>query len=51
LAFSPLYKSVPKAAREDQQLYELLTLVDALRGGRARERQMARQEMVKRLEA
>ncbi|BBO75827.1 hypothetical protein DSCW_32440 [Desulfosarcina widdelii] len=49
-AFSPLYKSVPKAAREDRKLYELLTLVDALRGGRARERQMAQQEIVKRLE-
>lgn len=48
-AFSPLYKSVPKAAREDRQLYELLTLVDALRSGRARERQIAHQEMVKRL--
>jgi hypothetical protein len=40
-AFSPLYKCAPKAAREDPALYELLTLVDAIRGGRAREREMA----------
>lgn len=31
LAFSPLYRSVPAAARRDARLYELLVLVDALR--------------------
>ena len=41
VSFSPLYKSAPKAARADPQLYELLVLVDAIRGGRAREREMA----------
>lgn len=41
LAFSPLYKLAPQAARADQALYELLVLVDAIRGGRAREREMA----------
>lgn len=46
-SFSPLYKSVPQAAREDEKLYELLTLVDAVRGGRARERQMAHLEIKK----
>ena len=46
-SFSPLYKSVPQAAREDEKLYALLTLVDAVRGGRARERQMAHQEIKK----
>jgi hypothetical protein len=46
-AFSPLYKSVPQAAREDGNLYALLTLVDAIRGGRARERSMAIQEIGK----
>lgn len=40
-AFSPLYKSVPQAAREDDHLYVLLSLVDAIRGGRAREKSMA----------
>lgn len=48
-AFTPLYKSVPQAAREDAKLYALLTLVDAVRGGRAREREMACQEIKKRL--
>ena len=41
LAFSPLYKSAPKAARRDDNLYALLALVDAVRGGRARERIIA----------
>lgn len=40
-AFSPLYKSAPQAARNDPALYALLALVDAIRGGRARERQLA----------
>ncbi|MGZ8218391.1 hypothetical protein [Methylomagnum sp.] len=41
MIFSPLYPSAPKAARTDPKLYELLALVDAVRGGRARERAMA----------
>lgn len=40
-SFTPLYKSVPKAARADPVLYELLVLVDAIRGGSAREREIA----------
>lgn len=40
-ALKPLYHSVPKAAREDSKLYEWLALVDALRTGRAREREIA----------
>jgi hypothetical protein len=48
-SFSPLYKSVPKAAKQDHQLYELLVLVDAIRGGRPREREMAKKELSKRL--
>lgn len=39
--FRPLYTSVPVAARKDQRLYELLALVDAIRAGRTRERQLA----------
>lgn len=39
--FSPLYRSVPKAAARDNDLYQLLTLVDAIRDGRAREREIA----------
>ena len=37
----PLYETAPKAARKDPVLYELLALIDALRDGRARERQLA----------
>ena len=48
-AFSPLYRSAPVAAKNDRKLYELLALVDAIRGGRARERDIARQELKKRL--
>lgn len=40
-SFSPLYRSAPIAAANDPELYELLALVDAIRGGRARERKMA----------
>lgn len=49
-SFQPLYKSVPKAARQDLQLYELLVLTDAIRGGRAREREIAIKEISKRLQ-
>jgi hypothetical protein len=45
----PLYRSVPRAARSDQRLYELLALVDAVRGGRARERELAVKELRSRL--
>ena len=45
----PLYRSVPYAARRDPALYELLVLVDALRGGRARERMLAADELRSRL--
>jgi len=41
LAFSPLYKSVPQAAKRDPRFYEVLALTDALRGGRVRERSLA----------
>lgn len=48
-SFSPLYKSAPVAAKNDSNLYQLLVLVDALRGGRARERDIAKKEIKKRL--
>ena len=50
LGFSPLYKSAPEAAMRDLALYELLVLVDAIRGGRARERELAIKELNKRLD-
>ena len=48
-AVQPLYRSVPRAARRDAGLYDLLALVDALRIGRARERSLAEQEITQRL--
>jgi hypothetical protein len=47
----PLYGSVPHAARGDLALYDLLTLVDAIRIGRARERAFAEKEIESRLSA
>jgi len=51
LSFEPLYRNVPQAARQDSHLYELLTLVDAIRDGRVRERKLAEKELVTRLRA
>jgi hypothetical protein len=48
-AFLPLYKKVPQAALKDQELYQLLALVDALRDGSARERELAKRELSARL--
>lgn len=43
LALEPLYSSVPKSLAQfpDQTFYELLVLVDAIRSGRVRERNIA----------
>jgi hypothetical protein len=49
IAFSPLYKNVPQAAR-DPKLYELLALLDAIREGRAREREIAIRELTERID-
>jgi DNA-binding transcriptional MocR family regulator len=43
----PLYSSVPAAALKDEKLYQLLSLVDALRVGRVRERELAVIELKK----
>ena len=48
-AVEPLYPSVTHAVKLDSKLYELLALVDAMRIGRARERQIAEKEIKKRL--
>lgn len=45
----PLYPSVPEAVQKDEKLHELLALVDALRVGRAREREFAIKELKYRL--
>lgn len=49
-SIKPLYPSVPEAALKDEKLYELLALVDALRVGRARERELAVKELKKALQ-
>ena len=43
VALVPLHPSIPKALREnpDQSFYELLVLIDAIRSGRPRERNLA----------
>jgi len=49
LAFAPLFPAAPAAAMRDSALYEMLALLDAIRGGRARERQRAIQLLEDRL--
>ena len=46
---APLYRNVPLAAAEDPVLHEYLALVDASRGGGARERALAKEELSRRL--
>ena len=46
-SFKPLYRGAPKAAREDTKLYQCLSLIDALRGGRARERKLAKEHLTR----
>ncbi len=45
----PLFPTVPDAAVKDSQLHELLSLVDALRIGKVRERNLALTELTKRI--
>ncbi len=45
----PLYPSVTDAVQNDPELHELLSLVDAIRVGRAREKEIAVEELKKRL--
>jgi hypothetical protein len=45
----PLYPTVPEVAARDTELYELLALFDALRDGRARERNLAERILSERL--
>jgi hypothetical protein len=49
VTFHPLYPTAPIAARKDRVLYEFLALFDALRGGAARERQIATRILSERL--
>ncbi len=49
-AIEPLHRTVPFAARQDVKLYQLLSLVDALRVGRIREQRFATHELEQRLQ-
>ncbi|MTJ14960.1 hypothetical protein FJR11_20740 [Anabaena sp. UHCC 0187] len=48
-SITPLYRSVPAAIKNDPELYELLSLIDAIRVGRVREQNLASIELEKRL--
>ncbi len=48
-SIDPLYKTVPMAAKADDELYELLALTDAIRVGRSREVSLAIEELKKRI--
>ena len=48
-SFEPLYKHAAEAALADPAFYELLSLADALRDGRVRERKIALEILSKRL--
>jgi DNA-binding MarR family transcriptional regulator len=49
VALYPLYPTVPEASLKDPRLYECLALLDALRSGAAREREMAEQILTERI--
>jgi hypothetical protein len=49
ISFLPLYPSLVKAAKVDAVLYDVMTLIDAIRGGAARERELAKTELVRQL--
>ena len=46
-SITPLYPGAVKTAEDNPELYHLLTVTDALRVGRARERQLAREYLRK----
>jgi len=48
-SFSPIYKYAPEAAKKDKKLYELLALVDAIRGEGPREKKLAIRDLKSRL--
>ncbi len=45
----PLYPTVPAACRQDEKLYRLLSTLDSLRAGTAREREIAEIEVIRML--
>jgi hypothetical protein len=51
MVLKPIHPNVPFASLRDRQLYEYLSLIDALRSGRAREKRLALQELMARIES
>jgi hypothetical protein len=49
-AIEPLYKTLPSIVQEDKLFYELLTIIDTIRVGRAREIKIAIEELEKRFQ-
>jgi len=49
--FTPLYQNVAEVALRDLQMYELLALLDGIRGGGARERELAEGMLHERLKS
>jgi hypothetical protein len=49
-ALQPLYRTAPTAARRDANVHEVLALIDALREGGVRERELGLRELRLRLE-
>jgi hypothetical protein len=49
MAIEPLFKTLPEVCTELPELWELLSLVDALRVGRVRERNLAEKYLRERL--
>lgn len=47
MSLCPLYPSVPLACLKDPRLYQMLSLIDALRAGAARERELAMSHLTK----
>ena len=48
-SITPLYPTVPKASVNDKKLYELLALIDAIRIGNAREKELAYKKLKNRI--
>ncbi|MBC85605.1 MAG: hypothetical protein CL677_00380 [Bdellovibrionaceae bacterium] len=44
-SIKPLFKSIPQASKRDKKLYEVLSLIEALRVGRVRERKSAERHL------
>jgi hypothetical protein len=48
-AIEPLFKSIPQIVHEDKLFYELLAITDTIRVGKAREINIAKEELEERL--